>query len=190
MDLSQSLVESTADEYRDEHPLYPVEQEGVETLPTAFRTGEFGWRDAKWVVRWHYRRFLGAIPNATRREREAQFDRNDFEDIRDALIDVATADDPVTHIDRLTALEGVDVPVASAFLLFVGPESCLVVGEREWTVLYDAGELADPYPDPLSPAAYDRYLETCRSLGERFDCDMWTLYRALWQLGASARDAP
>lgn len=182
MALSQSLVESTADEYRDEHPLYPVEQEGIETLPAAFRTGEFGWRDAKWVVRWHYRRFLGAIPNATRREREAQFDCNDFEDVRNALVDVATADDPADRIDRLTALEGVDVPVASAFLLFADPESCPVVGEREWAVLYDHGLLAEPYPDPPSVTAYEAYLEACRSLADRLECDMWTLYRAYWQL--------
>lgn len=182
MTLTRSLVKSKADEYRAEEPFYPVEQEQVETLPSAFAAGEFGWRDAEWVVQWHYRRFLGAVPNDERREREDRFGRNDFEDVRDAIAETAEASDPADRIDRLLALEGVDVPVASAFLLFVDPETCVVVGEREWSVLREYGELAEPYPDPPSIEAYETYLDTCRSVLDRIDCDAWTLYRALWRL--------
>ncbi|WP_265112526.1 hypothetical protein [Halosolutus halophilus] len=182
MALTRSTVTTKADEYREREPLYAVEQEGIETLPAAFEAGEFGWRDVEWVVQWYYRRFLGSVPNAERREREERFGRNDFEDVRDALDDVTSAIDPADRIDRLTALDGVDVPIASAFLLFADPDACIVVGEREWTVLRDHGRLTDPYPDPPSVSEYWTYLETCRSLAERLDCDMWTLYRACWRL--------
>ncbi|MFC6716749.1 hypothetical protein ACFQGT_17150 [Natrialbaceae archaeon GCM10025810] len=182
MNLTRSLVEAKADEYREREPLYPVEREAVETLPRALETGEYGRRDVEWVVQWYYRRFLGAVANAERRDREAAFRRNAFEDVREAIGDVATTDDPGRRIDRLTDLEGVDVPVASAFAFFADPERSIVVGEREWTVLSECGELDDPYPDPPSVAAYERYLETCRSLADRLECDAWTLYRALWRL--------
>ncbi|WP_306056295.1 hypothetical protein [Natronococcus wangiae] len=185
MTLSRSIVATKADEYREQEPLFPVEQEAVETLPGAFESGEFGWRDAEWIVQWYYRRFLGAVPSAERREREARFGRNEFDDVRDAVTDVAAASDPADRIDRLLALEGVDVPVASAFLLFADPDACIVVGEREWTVLFDRGSLADPFPDPPSVDAYEAYLETCRSATARLECDAWTLYRALWRLWKS-----
>ncbi|NUB90817.1 hypothetical protein HTZ84_13755 [Haloterrigena sp. SYSU A558-1] len=182
MGLTRSVLEANADEYREREPLYSVERESIETLPDAFAAGEFGRRDAEWVVQWYYRRLLGAIPDARRREREERFGRNEFETVRDAITDVAAATDPADRIGRLTALEGVDVPVASAFLFFVDPQQCIVVGEREWTALADSGELSEPYPEPPSVADYESYLERCRSLGDRFDCDMWTLYRALWRL--------
>ncbi|MFC4543908.1 hypothetical protein ACFO5R_18435 [Halosolutus amylolyticus] len=182
MALTRSLVATKADEYREHEPLYPVEREGIETFPAAFAAGDFGWRDVEWVVQWYYRRSLGAVSNAERRDREDRFGRNDFEDVRDAIADITAATDPADRLDRLTALEGVDVPVASAFLLFCDPDACIVVGEREWAVLRDHGHLADSYPDPPSVSEYRAYLETCRSLADRLDCDMWTLYRACWRL--------
>ncbi len=182
MTLTRSLVISKAKEYREHEPLYPVEQESIETLPAAFRAGEFGWRDVEWVIRWTGRRFLGAIPNATRRKRETAFDRNSFEEVRDAIVAATKAPDPADRIDQLTALEGVDVPVASAILLFVDPDTCIVIGEREWTVLFEHGHLDDPYPEPPSRSNYETYLDTCRSLTDQLDCDMWTLYRACWRL--------
>lgn len=182
MNLTRSLVETEAAAYRRQEPLYAVEREQIETLGTAFEEGEFGWRDAEWPVRWYYRRFLGDVPHDERRYREERFARNDFEAVRDAVTDAAAAADAATRLERLTDLEGVDVPVASAFLFFFDPDASVVVGEREWTVLEDAGVLAAPYPDPPSIGEYERYLEGCRTLAERFDCDMWTLYRALWRL--------
>lgn len=182
MDLTRSTVATEAETYRRREPLSPVEREQIETLPKAFAEGEFGWRDAEWVVRWYYRRFLGAFPDAERRAVEERFGRNDFETVRRAIRDAVRADSTAERIERLTDLEAVDVPVASAFLAFVDPEEYVVVGEREWAVLREAGELSGPYPDPPSIAEYEAYLETCRTLADRFDCDLWTLYRALWRL--------
>ena len=182
MPLTRATVDRAAEAYREEEPLYPVEQEGVETLPAALSTGEFGRRDAEWVVRWYYRRFLGAIPNDERRAAEERFRRNDFETVLETVTAAADATDAAEALERLTALEGVDVPVGSAFLCFLDPESYVVVGEREWTVLEEHGELTAPYPDPPSIEAYETYLECCRSVADRLECELWTLYRALWRL--------
>ena len=186
MELTRSVVEEKAAEYRDREPLSPVERERIETLPTAFETGAYGRRDAEWVVRWYYRRYLGAVPDDQRRAAEDAFGRNEFETVRAVVADVLEASAVERRIERLTDLEGVDVPVASAFLCFLEPERYVVVGERTWRVLRDAGELSGPYPDPPSVEEYARYLERCRSCCERFDCDPWTLYRALWQCWTDA----
>jgi hypothetical protein len=78
----------------------------------------------------------------------------------------------------------VDVPVGSAFLFFLAPERYVPVGPDEWRALREAGELAETYPDPLSIPEYGTYLDACRALTDRFDCDPWTLYRALWRLAS------
>ncbi|QSG02980.1 hypothetical protein [Natranaeroarchaeum sulfidigenes] len=182
MELTPALVERLAAEYEREAPFHTVEQESIETLPAAFESGEFGRRDASWVVEWYYRREMGALSNRERREREDAFEGNDRREIKRAIVDAATADSLDDALDRLTQLDGIDVPVASAFLFFIDPERYLVVGEREWNALSDAGELHDPYPNPPTRAEYERYLNTCRSIAERLDCDLPTLYRALRQL--------
>ncbi|WP_049920209.1 hypothetical protein [Halobiforma nitratireducens] len=204
MALSQSTVESAVEDYREHEPFFPVEQEQIETLPAAFRRGEFGWRDAAWVVRWYYRRSIGGVPNAERRRREAAFERNDYRAVRDAIVGAAGALESVSDggdaesdaaerdaLERLTVLEGVDVPVASAFLFFCDPDRRLVVGEREWEALgeYGPSENLGAYPDPPSIDAYGMYLDHARALADglelecelAFEYDMWTLYRALWR---------
>lgn len=182
MEITRAVVEARAAEYADEEPLHAVEAEQVEGLPGAFASGSYGWRDAEWVVRWYYRRFLGGYPEERRRAAEAGFGENDYEAVRSAVTDALDASDDAGAVRRLTDLDGVDVPVASAFLMFADPGSYVVVGEREWAVLAAAGELAAPYPDPPSVAEYVAYLDACRSVADRVDCDLWTLYRALWRL--------
>ncbi|WP_254763756.1 hypothetical protein [Natrinema marinum] len=182
MELTRSLVESEARDYREREPLYAVERENLETLPTAFASGEYGRRDAAWVVRWYYRRFLGDFPDAERRTAEEAFWDTDFEAVRSAIADAVDADGAATGLESLTDLEAVDVSVASGFLMFVDPDAYVVVGPREWATLCEAGELAEPYPDLPTIGEYETYLERCRALVDRFDCDLWTLYRALWRL--------
>ena len=185
MELTRSVVRETAADYRQDEPLYAVEAEAIEVFPEMFAAGRFGWRDAEWVVRWYYRRFLGAYPDADRRAIEARFDDNEYDAVAEAIEAVASAADPEANVERLTDLAGVDVPVATAFLTFIDPDSYIVVGEREWSVLQEAGVLSDPYPDPPSPAAYATYLDHCTTLADRVDCDLWILYMALWRLGKS-----
>ncbi|SDC27973.1 hypothetical protein [Natrinema hispanicum] len=184
MALTKSVVDSQARDYQRHEPLYAVEAENLETLPAAFASGAYGRRDAAWVVRWYYRRFLGTYPDAERRDAEERFWDNDFEAVRDAISDAVDADETAAMIDALTTLEAVDVPVASAFCMFIDPHEYVVVGPREWSALEDAGELSMAYPDPPSRSQYETYLECCRSVAKRLDCELWTLYRALWRLSA------
>ena len=182
MDLTPSIVASKAEEYRSAEPLFDVEQGQIETLPAAFTEGDFHWRDAEWVVRWHYRRFLRAFPDQERTAREEAFRKNDFETVRETLQAASRTADVGEQVERLTTLEGVDVLVASALLFFLDPDENIVIGEREWRALRAVGELHEAYPDPPSARDYERYLATCRDVARRCDCTMWTLYRALWRI--------
>ncbi len=181
MELSRSAVEERAEEYRAEEPLYDVEAEQVETLPEAFAEGEFGRRDAEWVVQWYYRRFLGGITHEERSAAESRFEGNEFEAVLEAVETAAGEGDLREKIDALTDLDGVDVPVASAFLQFVNPEIYVVLDERTWTALGDLDLLATPYPDPPTSDDYETYLFTARALRADLGTDLWTLYRALWR---------
>ncbi len=183
MDLTAEDVDAYVTAYREEEPLYPVEQDSVESLPKAFRTGEYGRRDVEWVVRWYYRRYLGAYPDAERRRVEDRFSGANFETVREAvgLAVEAEPDDYRDAMDALTALPGVDLPVASAFLAFARPDGFLVVGDREWRVVSELTELEGSYPNPPSYPSYDRYLRASRGLAADLGCDLRELYMVVWR---------
>lgn len=186
MELIAQVVDETAREYPDVQPLSAVEREHVELLPGTFERGDFGWRDAEWVVQWYFRRFLGAYPDAERRAVEAAYGENGFDDVRAAIAAAVEADETGDKLAQLTTLAGVDVPIGSAFLQFMDPDHYVVVGEREWTALREVGAIEDDYPDPPTAPEYERYLGTCRTLADRCDCDLWDLYRALWVLSSGS----
>ena len=189
MDLTSTLVEEKAATYRETQPLAAVEAQHLDILPGMLRSGEYGWRDVEWVVQWYYRRYLGAYPDRERRAVEAAFGDNTYEAVAEALARVSTAETVEEKLGALTALEGVDIPVASAYLFFMAPESYLAVDDRQWRALEAAGRLGGPYPDPPSVDDYLAYLETCRPLAEDVGVDLATLYRALWRLGTELAEA-
>ncbi|MFB6194677.1 MAG: hypothetical protein ABEI80_00770 [Haloplanus sp.] len=184
--LTRTVVDDLAAEYENREPFDLVEREHMETLPSAFAAGEFGRRDAEWVVQWYYRRRrrVGALSDAERRAAESQFQENDYEAMVDAIQGAANAASLDEKLDRLTALIGVDVPVASAFLAFTQPDDYVTVGPREWRGLREAGALSDPYPTPVTADAYERYLDAVRTVADRTERDLWTVYRAVWRFGA------
>lgn len=184
MDLTAETVGSAVERYPDVQPLSAVERDHLEMLPDAFADGDFGWRDAEWVVRWFYRRHLGAVPDTERRAAEDAYGENSLADVRAAVAAATEEEGVAERIGHLTALAGVDVPVAAAFLGFLDPARYLPVGRREWGALREAGELTAAYPDPPAVADYERYLATARAVADRCDCDPWDLYRALWVLSA------
>lgn len=183
MALTAAVVADAVEEYRAVQPLAAVEDEHLDLLPDTFEAGDYGWRDAEWVVQWYYRRYLGAYPDAERRAAETAYGENTFEEIRAAIDGAVDAADAEAKLRHLTALEGVGVPVGSAFLQFIQPDEYVVVGERTWSVLQDAGELEDSYPDPPSVPDYDRFLAASRAVSEQCGCSLWDLYRAAWVLG-------
>jgi hypothetical protein len=183
MELTGTLVGSAAETYTEEEPLYTVEAQHVEDLPGAFASGEFGKRDADWVVRWYFRRYLGDYPDRDRRAMEEAFGDNGYEALQSAVGDAVQGTGLRDRLEPLLALSGVDVRVASAFLFFIDPDLFAVVDDRQWAVLRAAGELDGAYPDPPTVEDYETYLAAYRRVADRLDCDTWTLYRALWRLG-------
>lgn len=210
MDLSESTIRDRARAYAEAEPLYDVERQHVETVPKTFAGDEYGRRDAQWIVRWYFRRYLGEYPDRERREREEAFRDNDFGDVIDAIGTAADAvgagaiageasvesgagsdgyPDVDAAFDGLTALDGVDVAVASGFLQFLAPSRFVAIDRRTWGVLVAAGELDGPYPDPPSTADYRQFDGACRAVMERTGVDAWTLYRALWRSFAELADS-
>jgi hypothetical protein len=179
--LTQTIVDELADEYEREAPFDLVEREHTETLPRAFAAGEYGRRDAEWVVQWYYRR--RSVPDAERRHAEERFLDNDYEEMVDAITGAAAATDRTGKLRKLTQLTGVDIAVASAFLAFMHPDEYVAVGEREWRALRAAGELSDPYPASLTVTEYGQYLDAVTAVAKRVDRGLWTVYRALWRIG-------
>ena len=180
MTLDPDTLEASATRYETVQPLATVEDEHREMLPEMFASGEYGWRDLEWVVQWHFRRFLGAYPNTTRRRAEAAFGENDYDRVHEAIAGAAGAESTEAKLDHLVALTGVDCAIASAYLHYLEPTRYLVMGPAEWAVLSEAGELAGAYSDGPDTDDYEHYLETCRELAMRNETDLWTLYRALW----------
>lgn len=189
MDLTESTLRNRARAYAEEEPLYDVERQHVETVPKTFAGDEYGRRDAQWIVRWYFRRYLGEYPDRERREREEAFRDNEFDDVIDAIdaaVDaVGVKNDGSANVadalDALTALDGVDIAVASGFLQFLAPSRFVAIDRRTWAVLVAAGELDGAYPDPPSTADYLRFDDACRAVTDRTGVDAWTLYRALWR---------
>ncbi|MDG5759664.1 hypothetical protein QA600_09955 [Natronococcus sp. A-GB1] len=183
MALSADTVTALADEYPDEQPLATVEDEHRELLPATLAEGSYGWRDVEWIVQWYFRRFLGRYPDAKRRAAEERFGDNEYEALETAIRGALAAETTRAKLEALTALEGVDVPIGTAFLQFLEPERYLVMSAREWAVLFEHGELEEPYPESPDSGEYERYLERCRTIADRCNCELWDCYRALWLLG-------
>jgi len=192
MELTESRVREYAREYAAREPLYAVEQEHVEILPGTFAGDEYGRRDVEWVVQWYFRRYLGAYPDKRRREREERFRTNDFGTVLETLSAVAERPgETAWNLRRLTELDGVDVPVASAFLQFAFPERYVTVDARLWETLRESGELDETYPGPPGVEGYSRFDDACQRLAARLDVDAWTLYRGLWRAWKDGRgEAP
>ena len=202
MDLSESTVRDRARAYAESEPLYDVERQHVETVPQTFAGDEYGRRDAQWIVRWYFRRYLGEYPDRERREREEAFRDNEFDDVIaavEAAVDAVGAEtdgsdhadderDVTAALDALTALDGVDVAVASGFCQFLAPSRFVAIDRRTWAALVAAGELDGDYPDPPSPADYRRFDDACQAVTDRTGVDAWTLYRALWRSFAETAD--
>lgn len=175
----ETLREHVA-EYEEREAFRIVEDDRLETMPTAFAEGSYLWKDVEWIVRWYCRRPLdGRVHPA-----EEAFRTNSMDAI-EAAIDAARAGDtPAERVEALLALAGVDTPIASAFLQFMDPDRFVVVDGPSWTTLHGAGELAHPYPSTVLPSDYEAYLDACRRLASESELRVVDIGRALWRLGS------
>ena len=182
MELSPDIIRDEAERYPDRQPMFSAEKEHRSMLPNLLGGGDFGWRDAEWVVQWHFRRHLGAYPDKSRRDAENAYGDNDYEAVADALGAALNTDDLEEKLTALTELRGVGVALASAFLHYLHSQEFLVVSGREWSVLEAAGRLEQSYPDSLTVDEYSQYLEACRTLAATTGCELRTVYQAVWML--------
>lgn len=179
--LSVDRLRTAADAYLDREPFAQVERDRLETLPEAFTEGSYLWKDVQWVIRWYSRRPL----TGQDAEREATFRNNGMDEIEGAIEAAQTATDVNDAVNALLAMEGVDVPMASALLYFMAPGRYVPITEPTWTVLAEAGRLDEPWPDACTPSDYERFLEACRSLADDADLPLRDVERALWQLSGA-----
>jgi hypothetical protein len=100
--------------------------------------------------------------------------RNSDEEIRDALELAIIAKTDRASISVLTGVSGVHVPVASAILTAIKPESYTIIDFRALEALSYMG-------DYHSIEFYLSYLTFCRQLALRQQIDLRQLDRALWQ---------
>ncbi|WP_458190841.1 hypothetical protein [Haladaptatus sp. NG-WS-4] len=188
MELDRHRLLEKSREYERQEPLFLVEQDRLETLPNAFEEGTVVWKDMEWIVRWYYRRELGAVPHQERESAERRFRTNSWETV-DATIEAARRAPTATKMTkRLLELKGVTVPVASAILQFMDPEEFIVHDEQIWRLLHKINKLDEQAPNSLSVDAYVAYLEQCRATVAEFDVDLQTLYRASRRLPKTGSD--
>jgi thermostable 8-oxoguanine DNA glycosylase len=171
MTLSQELLEEQEVAYEAEENRYAEEMERIETLPSAFTEESWSMEDVEWIIRWKSSRSIG------------YFERNDREDVTQHVNDALTADSVSEKVDILSELDGVQVRMASAILLFVNPDRFTVLDWRAWDVLHENGYLPDEMPDDPTVEDYLLYLGACWAIANEYDVSLRTLDMALWALG-------
>ena len=171
MTLSQELLEEQEVAYEAEENRYAEEMERIETLPSAFTEGSWSMEDVEWIIRWKSSRSIG------------YFERNDREDVTQHVNDALTADSVSEKVDILSELDGVQVRMASAILLFVNPDRFTVLDWRAWDVLHENGYLPDEMPEDPTIEDYLLYLGACWAIANEYDVSLRTLDMALWALG-------
>lgn len=160
--LEPEALQAALDRYPRHAGFARVEDDRLATLPAAFGDGSYLWKDAEWVVRWYCRRPLAGHD----RDAEEAFRSNDMDAIRAAIDGLDDAEDLGAKLRRLTALDGVTVAVASAFLQYVDPEQFAAIDERAWGGLGRTDALSTPYPAPVTGAAYRRFLDALREVAD------------------------
>lgn len=123
------------------------------------------------VVRWKAARSSG------------YFLRNDPAVVEALVLEALTADDPLEALDTLTVLHGVKERMASAILAAFRPDRYTVMDWRAWETLLALGHLSENEPRSWRKR-WVPYLEACRTLAARFEVDLRTLDRALWEAGS------
>lgn len=176
MGLDRELIVSKADEYMEiasDERYQEEEPRQLERLPEAFENGTWTWDDLEWIVRWKTHRSIG------------YFRRNNRDRVSEVIEEVVETSSTRRKVDSLGELSGIQVKMASAFLLFMDPDEYTVMDSRAGRVLTNEGYLSSTVSASPSIDEYIQYLRVCQELADRFDVDLRSLDRALWVLGGS-----
>jgi hypothetical protein len=174
MGLERELILAKAHEYMeiaDDERYQEEEPRQLDRLPEAFENGTWTWDDLEWIIYWKSHRVIG------------HFRGNNQERVEDVIDRVVATSSTRRKVNLLRELDGIQVKMASAFLLFMNPDEYTVMDSRACDVLTREGYLEKTMPQSPSTDQYINYIETCREIADRFDVDLRTLDRALWVLG-------
>ena len=175
MDLTGRLVREKARAYPDEVDSYETEAEMLDILPVAFEEGTWQWDDLEDIIHWKSGRFGGANVET--------LNENPKREVEDTINEVVETNSAVQKVKRLRSLDGVQVRMASALLLFMNPTAYTVLDVNAWETLQDSGNLYAELPTDPDADDYLRYLGVCHTLANDLGVDLRTLDRALWILG-------
>lgn len=171
MTLSQQLLQEQEVAYEAEEDQYAEEIDRLESLPSSFADGSWSMEDMEWIVRWKSSRSIG------------YFERNDPVEVQEQVSKAIKVNSVTEKVAVLTELDGVQVRMASAILLFVNPDRFTVLDWRAWDVLHENGYLPDEMPDDPTVEDYLLYLGACWAIANEYDVSLRTLDMALWALG-------
>jgi len=171
MTLSLQLLEEQKVAYEAKENQSAEEIERLKALPSAFDEGTWTWDDLKWIVRWKSSRSIG------------YFERNDRKNVEKRVSEALATNSVSEKVDILSELDGVQVRMASAILLFVNPERFTVLDWRAWDVLHESGYLPDEMPNDPTVEDYLLYLGACWAIANEYNVSLRTLDMALWVLG-------
>lgn len=180
MELSKELIDSKSSEYlgeeKDDH--VQLEKRLLETLPQSFATGSVAIEDVYEIIEWKANRNWNDFKTS-----------NDPEEVL-AAVDLVTQSIPTSlKINILSTLNWVQVPTASAILMFVNPQKYTVIDQRAWRILHETGELTrKKKQDEFDAKDYEQYLSVCRQISARHGRDLRTLDRALFRLDKSGSE--
>jgi hypothetical protein len=168
-------VREKAREYPNEVDSYETEAEMLEILPVACEEGTWQWDDLEEIVYWKSGHFGGANVET--------LNENPKREVEDIINEVVETNSAIQKVKRLRSLDGVQVRMASALLLFVSPTAYTVLDVNAWETLQDSGNLYAELPTDPDSDDYLRYLGVCHTLANDLGVGLRTLDRALWVLG-------
>lgn len=110
----------------------------------------------------------------------------DFRKNEEAYVDAAIeAESAWSTVEALCESNGVAVPMASSFLLFMDSEQYTVIDRRAWEALSEFGYVSGDLNN-TSIEQYLLYLGICRTLATEYDVSLRDLDRAHWVLGSNS----
>ena len=127
--------------------------------------------------------FRAIVKWKTRNRAFTRLEKNTDAEVLDALRLASSTECPRSAIAVLTGLNGVAVPVASAVMTILKPDSHTVIDFRALETLGYEGDYS-------SINFYLRYLDYCMKLADRWDMSLRNLDRALWQWSKDKSEPP
>lgn len=165
--LSRDLILEKTSIYAEE---YPEEKELFDEISEKINRGDWEWNDLERIVYWKSQRA------------SSYFEENDQRMVNEIVKQVINTDDITKKVELLQSIKGIQVPMSSAFLMFIDPTKYTVIDVRAWNTLQKMEYLTSDLSSTPSVEEYLLYLGTCRALATEYEVSLRDLDRTLWIL--------